>query len=280
MEIKKLICDVCGGQIELQSGGKGMCSSCGTSYSADIIKDKIQEIRGIVKIEGPVEIIKGDAEKERLLNMANDCLNKGNLEEAKIIYTTVSKEYSNDWRGWWGIICSTPLTDDLVVGIAGNSQSAMLDHEYTMALSFSSGRQREIINQSRQQLLKQIKKIELRNQIKGIKNDIQRTQGIIQHAEMSFNKQKKDYDTVKRLHITGLILIIVSIITFIAIKTKASTVISIIVFATGIIIWNFHGNGDYQRKACEKALSEIDNLKSKEKTLQSKLKELENELNK
>lgn len=278
--MEALICDICGGKLVMQSGGVAKCDSCGMEYTKERIQEKVQEIKGTVKIDGSVETVKGDAEKERLLNMANDCLNKGNLEEAKIIYTTVSKEYSNDWRGWWGIICSTPLTDDLVVGIAGNSQSAMLDHEYTMALSFSSGRQREIINQSRQQLLKQIKKIELRNQIKGIKNDIQRTQGIIQHAEMSFNKQKKDYDTVKRLHITGLILIIVSIITFIAIKTKASTVISIIVFATGIIIWNFHGNGDYQRKACEKALLEIDNLKSKEKTLQSKLKELENELNK
>ena len=278
--MEALICDICGGKLVMQSGGVARCESCGMKYTKERVQEKVQEIKGTVKIDGPVETVKGDAEKERLLNMANDCLNKGNLEEAKIIYTTVSKEYSNDWRGWWGIICSTPLTDDLVVGIAGNSQSAMLDHEYTMALSFSSGRQREIINQSRQQLLKQIKKIELRNQIKVIKNDIQRTQGIIQHAEMSFNKQKNDYDTVKRLHITGLILIIVSIITFIAIKTKASTVISIIVFATGIIIWNFHGNGDYQRKACEKALLEIDNLKSKEKTLQSKLKELENELNK
>lgn len=78
MEVKKLVCDVCGGQIEMLSGGKGVCTSCGTPYSAEIIKDKIQEIRGTVKVDGPVETVKGDAEKERLLKNAETYLKLNN----------------------------------------------------------------------------------------------------------------------------------------------------------------------------------------------------------
>lgn len=156
MEVKKLICDVCGGQIEMQSGGRGVCTSCGTPYSAEIVKEKIQQIRGTVKVDGPVETVKGDAEKERLLNMANDCLNKGNIEEAKRIYKRVSQEYSNDWRGWWGIICSTPLNSNEPVVCEQNFNS--LEYEYKMAISFAPEKFKQKIISHRQQTYSQIRK--------------------------------------------------------------------------------------------------------------------------
>ena len=187
-----LVCDICGGKLVMQSGGVAKCDSCGMEYTKERIQEKVQEIKGTVKIDGPVETVKGDAEKERLLNMANDCLNKGNLEEAKRIYTTVSKEYSNDWRGWWGIICSTPLTENLVIGLAGISQSALLEHEYTTALSFAPDNKHEMINQNKQQRLKNIEKIKLQNQIKGIQNDIQITEGKIKNIETMLNKKEKE----------------------------------------------------------------------------------------
>lgn len=275
-----LVCDICGGKLVMQSGGVAKCDSCGMEYTKERIQEKVQEIKGTVKIDGPVETVKGDAEKERLLNMANDCLNKGNLEEAKRIYTTVSKEYSNDWRGWWGIICSTPLTENLVIGLAGISQSALLEHEYTTALSFAPDNKHEMINQNKQQRLKNIEKIKLQNQIKGIQNDIQITEGKIKNIETMLNKKEKEYNTVKTTHIIGVIFIIIAIIMFLAIKTTMGTVISIIVFVVGIIIWNFLGNGDYQRKNYEKVLSEINDLKLKKETLQNNLKRFQNELNK
>lgn len=100
MEIKKLICDVCGGQIELQSGGKGMCSSCGTSYSADIIKDKIQEIRGIVKIEGPAEIIKGEAEICRVLKDVENLISCKQYEKAMISIFKLLETFPNCLKGY------------------------------------------------------------------------------------------------------------------------------------------------------------------------------------
>lgn len=138
-----LVCDICGGKLLMQSGGVAKCDSCGMEYTKERIQEKVQEIKGTVKVDGPVETVKGDAEKERLLNMANDCLNKGNLEEARRIYSTVSKEYSNDWRGWWGIICSNPLKTDNVIGNEQYLNS--LEYEYKMAISFAPESQKDKI---------------------------------------------------------------------------------------------------------------------------------------
>ena len=103
-----LVCDICGGKLVVQSGGVAKCDSCGMEYTKERIQEKVQEIKGTVKIDGPVETVKGDAEKERLLNMADDCFKKGNLDEARKIYKRVTEEYPNDWRGWCGTIRATP----------------------------------------------------------------------------------------------------------------------------------------------------------------------------
>lgn len=107
MEVKKLVCDVCGGQIEMQSGGKGVCTSCATPYSAEIIKDKIQEIRGTVKIDGPVEIVRGDAEKERLLKSAESHYSLGNYKESIELFSQVTEQYPDNFDGWFGLYKST-----------------------------------------------------------------------------------------------------------------------------------------------------------------------------
>ena len=178
-----LVCDICGGKLVMQSGGVAKCDSCGMEYTKERIQEKVQEIKGTVKIDGPVETVKGDAEKERLLNMANDCLNKGNLEEAKRIYTTVSKEYSNDWRGWWGIICSTPLPESIFpTGIVTDSKQYFLDYEFKMALSFAPDKQKNMINQYKKKRL---------NDFELIKNNTKRDSQIKQLRIDTENKQKR-----------------------------------------------------------------------------------------
>ncbi len=142
MEVKKLVCDVCGGQIEMQLGGKGICTSCGTPYSADIIKDKIQEIRGTVKVDGPVETVKGDAEKERLIKTAQECFRKGALNEAEKMFVKISDDYPNEWKAWMGIIyCrSLSLTNESVktrfIDWKENPETFLKD-EYKKAMLFA-----------------------------------------------------------------------------------------------------------------------------------------------
>lgn len=76
--MEALICDICGGKLVMQSGGVARCESCGMKYTKERVQEKVQEIKGTVKIDGPVETVKGDAEKERLLKNAETYLKLNN----------------------------------------------------------------------------------------------------------------------------------------------------------------------------------------------------------
>ena len=52
----KLQCEICGGKLIGKPGGVFECENCGTEYSTEWAKAKIQEISGTVKIEGTVEV--------------------------------------------------------------------------------------------------------------------------------------------------------------------------------------------------------------------------------
>lgn len=52
----KLQCEICGGKLIGKPGGIFECESCGTEYSTEWAKAKIQEIQGTVKVEGIVDV--------------------------------------------------------------------------------------------------------------------------------------------------------------------------------------------------------------------------------
>lgn len=50
-----LKCDVCGGNLTMKSGGNlAVCDCCGVRYSTERMREKVQEIRGSVQVEGEV----------------------------------------------------------------------------------------------------------------------------------------------------------------------------------------------------------------------------------
>ena len=51
-----LQCEICGGKLIGKPGGVFECDSCGMEYSTEWARAKVQEIKGTVKIEGPVEV--------------------------------------------------------------------------------------------------------------------------------------------------------------------------------------------------------------------------------
>lgn len=54
--MSKLQCDICGGSIVMQGGGQlAVCDSCGTQYSVERMREKVQEITGTVRVEGSVQ---------------------------------------------------------------------------------------------------------------------------------------------------------------------------------------------------------------------------------
>ena len=81
----KLECEICGGKLVGKPGGVFECDSCGMEYSTEWAKQKIQEIKGTVKVEGTVEVtgkvqveggtvkVEGTSSKESLLKRAKMC---------------------------------------------------------------------------------------------------------------------------------------------------------------------------------------------------------------
>ena len=282
MEVKKLVCDVCGGQIEMQSGGKGVCTSCGTPYSAEIIKDKIQEIRGTVKVDGPVETVKGDAEKERLLNLANDCLNKGNLDEARRIYTTVSKEYSNDWRGWWGIICSTSIEKNKVnTGILWGSSNSSLQHEFEMALSFAPDSEKKMIQMHKEEREKYVRNDKINVQIKELKETIQEQSKALkeQQDKLSALGTRQAEISLGVLSPIVFVLVVIAIINIPKISLWWLAVIIPVGGAIALVNFLSFVNNDKktERERLEKSIGAINKLKLDN---EKKLDSLKNELDK
>lgn len=51
-----LQCDICGGKLMGRPGGIFECDSCGMQYDTAWAKEKIQEIKGTVKVEGTVQV--------------------------------------------------------------------------------------------------------------------------------------------------------------------------------------------------------------------------------
>lgn len=61
MEKVALRCDLCNGSLEMQPGGQtAICEFCGTKYSIGRLREKIQEIRGTVSVEGVVKTASAD----------------------------------------------------------------------------------------------------------------------------------------------------------------------------------------------------------------------------
>ncbi len=99
--MKQLTCEVCGGKLVMQSGGIAKCDSCGMEYTKERIQEKVQEIKGTVKIDGPVETIKGNSEKERLLKNAEQFEQFQDWEKAYQTYKEITKEFPNEYIGWY-----------------------------------------------------------------------------------------------------------------------------------------------------------------------------------
>ena len=145
-----LVCDICGGKLVMQSSGVAKCDSCGMEYTRERIQEKVQEIKGTVKIDGPVETVKGDAEKERLFKIAHNCKENKQYEDAIKIYNNIIEDYPNDWRGYWGKICSTPIYFKSIVYNNGNElydsyRELFLKPEYDKALAYAPNSEKESI---------------------------------------------------------------------------------------------------------------------------------------
>lgn len=94
-----LTCDVCGStSLTMTDDGQfSVCDYCGTKHTLERIRAKVQEIKGVV------EVTKGEAEKERLLNNAETFIKLNENQKAIQIYKQLTTDYPDEPRGWLGI---------------------------------------------------------------------------------------------------------------------------------------------------------------------------------
>ena len=70
-----LVCDICGGKLVMGAGGIATCESCGMEHSQDRMKEKIQEIKGVVRVDNSHMV-------DNWMKMGLDAANAGNQKEA------------------------------------------------------------------------------------------------------------------------------------------------------------------------------------------------------
>ncbi len=88
-----LVCDLCGGKLMMGAGGIATCDSCGMEHSADRMKEKVQEIKGTVRVDNTHMI-------DNYLEMAQTAQDSGNNEEAEAYCNKIIEIESTNYRAW------------------------------------------------------------------------------------------------------------------------------------------------------------------------------------
>lgn len=88
-----LVCDICGGKLIMGAGGIAVCDSCGMEHSADRMKEKVQEIKGVVRVDNSHMI-------ENYLEMAQSAKDVGNNAEAESYCNKVIEIEPTNYKAW------------------------------------------------------------------------------------------------------------------------------------------------------------------------------------
>ena len=88
-----LVCDLCGGKLIMGPGGIATCDSCGMEYSAIRMKEKVQEIRGTVRVDNTHMI-------DNYLEMAQTAQDAGNNAEAESYCNKIIEIDPTNYAAW------------------------------------------------------------------------------------------------------------------------------------------------------------------------------------
>lgn len=86
-----LVCDICGGKLVMGPGGIAVCDSCGMEHSPDRMNEKIQEVKGVVRIDNTHMI-------DNWMKMGASAAQAGNNKEAYEYFTKVIEVDPSNWR--------------------------------------------------------------------------------------------------------------------------------------------------------------------------------------
>ena len=84
-----LVCDICGGKLIVGAGGVTVCDSCGMEYSIERMREKVQEIKGVVQIDNSNMI-------ESWMRLGDRATQAENFKEAYEYYTKIVETESEN----------------------------------------------------------------------------------------------------------------------------------------------------------------------------------------
>lgn len=113
-----LVCDICGGKLAMGSGGIAVCDSCGMEHTKERMQEKVQEIKGAVRIDN-------SHMTDNWMKMGNAAASAGNHKEAYEYFTKVIEVDSENWRaiyekgkaGAWQSTLGNLRTSEIYQGI-------------------------------------------------------------------------------------------------------------------------------------------------------------------
>lgn len=88
-----LVCDLCGGKLTMGAGGIATCESCGMEHSPDRMKEKVQEVKGTVRVDNSHMI-------ENYLEMAQSAKDAGNNSEAESYCNKIIEIEPTNYKAW------------------------------------------------------------------------------------------------------------------------------------------------------------------------------------
>ena len=114
----KLQCEICGGKLVGKPGGVFECESCGTEYSTEWAKAKIQEIKGTVKVEGTVDVkgsvqvegpvkVEGAANAQSLIKRGSLALEDGKWDDAKKYFDDALNAEPENAEAYLGLVMAS-----------------------------------------------------------------------------------------------------------------------------------------------------------------------------
>ena len=88
-----LVCDLCGGKLVMGAGGIASCECCGMEYSTDRMREKVQEIKGVVRVDNSHMV-------DNYLEMAHAALEAGNHAEAESYCNKIIEIDPKNYKAW------------------------------------------------------------------------------------------------------------------------------------------------------------------------------------
>ena len=187
----KLECEICGGKLIGKPGGIFECENCGTEYSTEWAKAKIQEITGTVKVEGTVEVtgkvkvdgpvkVEGTVTAQNLIKRGMLALEERQWDDADNCFTNALKVDAENAEAYLGLsMANRHLSgkDAYAKAYINRSQEAKNDPETDRAIQFAGSELKNwfaTLNEKREALL-----AETRERLPEIRKRIAPYQGLI-----------------------------------------------------------------------------------------------------